>query len=54
VAVSAFWGNGNKNNVDAFRNEEYGKEEEWEVSEESEEEKKEELEHGGGREGGNG
>lgn len=38
-----FWGNGNKNNVDAFRNEEFGKEEEWEVSEESEEGNKEEL-----------
>jgi hypothetical protein len=43
VAVSAFWRNGDKYNVDAFRNEEYGKEEDWEVSEESEEEKKEEL-----------
>jgi hypothetical protein len=41
VAVLTFWGNGNKNNVDAFRNEEYGKEEEREVSEEPEEEKKE-------------
>jgi hypothetical protein len=30
VAVSAFLGgNGSKNNVDAFRNEECGKEEEW-------------------------
>jgi len=49
VGVSAFWGKGNKNNVDAFRNEGYGEEEEWEVSEESEVEKKEELEDGGGR-----
>ena len=47
-----FWENGSKNSADAFRNQECGKEEEWEVSEESEEEKKKELEDGGGREGG--